>query len=358
MYRAKSHSIEWLLCLLVLALASLAGCSGKSPAVQLAGATMGTTWHVTYVTPPGGPGQQVFLSGIARQLVGVDASMSTYREDSEISQLNRAPADTWVEVSAPFYSVLSTALEVGRESGGAYDVTVGPLVDLWGFGPARGEDAVPSRERIETARARVGQHQLRLDAEGHRVKKLLAGVTLDFSSVAKGYAVDQVALWLAQQGVTDFLVEVGGEMRVAGHSPRGDLWRVAIEQPDAAARSVAASIGLSDVSVATSGDYRNYFEVNGKRYSHSIDPRTGWPVAHELVSVTVVHPSAMVADAWATALTVLGPQQAATVANRHDLAVYFIQRDADGFIHHHTPAFERYLPDSQQGGALPTRGGQ
>jgi thiamine biosynthesis lipoprotein len=160
--------------------------------------------------------------------------------------------------------------------------------------------------------------------------------------------VDQVANWLAGQGLRRFLVEVGGEMRMSGMSGRGDPWRVAIEQPDSAGRSVATAISLTDVSVATSGDYRNYFEVAGKRYSHSIDPRTGYPVAHDLVSVTVVHPSAMLADAWATALTVLGAEQAMVVAQAEALAVYFIRSTGEDFVHSHTAAFAVYLAEAQQ----------
>jgi thiamine biosynthesis lipoprotein len=306
---------------------------------------MGTTWHVTYVDSGHLVREGEILAGIEARLEEVNASMSTYREDSEISRLNTAPLDTWVDVSLPFYTVLSTALEVGRSSGGAYDVTVGPLVNLWGFGPQSGPDKVPDPALIATLLQQVGQEKLRLDREGLRVKKL-ADLSLDFSSLAKGYAVDQVALWLEEQGITRYLVEVGGEMRAAGLSGRGDPWRIAIEQPEIDAHGVAAALELSDMAIATSGDYRNYFELAGQRYSHSIDPRTGFPVAHELVSVTVVHASAMVADAWATALIVLGPQRADEVAELHGLAVYFIQRDAGGYVHSQTAGFDQYLPTS------------
>jgi len=239
--------------------------------------------------------------------------MSTYRDDSEISRFNASAPGAWFTVSHSFYNVLSTALVVGRNSEGAYDVTVAPLVDLWGFGPGPAIDTPPSEAAIARLMERVGQDNLRLDGENLWVKKLTA-LSLDFSSLAKGYAVDVIANWLAQRGIDRFLVEVGGEMRMSGMSGRGDPWRIAIEQPDSSGRSVAAAVSLTDVAVATSGDYRNYFEVDGRRYSHSIDPRTGHPVAHDLVSVTVVHPSAMLADAWATALTVLGAEQGMAVA--------------------------------------------
>ncbi len=339
----ESHSKGWLFCFWLLLAAALAGCGRSTEVVQLAGATMGTTWHTTYVPGPGAPGEAAVLALIEAQLEAVNASMSTYRADSEISRFNAAPAERWVEVSEPFYAVLATALQVGRASEGAYDVTVGPLVELWGFGPgAPAEDRIPAPDEIEALRAVVGQDKLRLDGEAVRVRKL-APLRLDFSSLAKGYAVDRVADALLERGIDRFLVEVGGEMRVAGMSGRGDPWRVAIEQPQAGQRGIAAAVELTDTSVATSGDYRNFFEIDGRRYSHSIDPRTGRPVAHELVSVTVVHPSAMLADAWATALVVLGPERAAAVAQQQGLAVYFIASDGETFAHSHTAAFEPYL---------------
>jgi thiamine biosynthesis lipoprotein len=268
--------------------------------------------------------------------------MSTYREDSEISRFNAAGVDQWFAVSPGFYTVLSAAMAVGWQSHGAYDVTVGPLVDLWGFGPPGPVTTPPPEDAIARVLEQVGQDHLRLDGDGRRLLKR-SPVRLDFSSIAKGYGVDRVAQWLGAQGVERYLVEVGGEMRLAGMSSRGDPWRIAIEKPDSGDRSAEQAIRLTDMGVATSGDYRNYFEIDGKRYSHSIDPRTGYPVAHDLVSVTVLHPSCMIADAWATALVVLGYEQAMAVAQEQGLAVYFIRRRGDTFIDSHTPAFEPYL---------------
>ena len=340
----KSHSQGWLFCL--LAAFCLGACSNDPSAVQLAGATMGTTWHVTYIEPANDLAQSALQQGIEEQLAQVDRSMSTYREDSEISRFNASAANVWFTVSPEFYSVLSTALVVGKASGGAYDVTVGPLVDLWGFGPGPAIDSPPDQSSITQLLAQVGQDNLQLDEAGPGVMKLKE-LSLDFSSLAKGYAVDQVASWLAGQGLGRFLVEVGGEMRMSGMSGRGNSWRVAIEQPESTGRTVATAISLTDAAVATSGDYRNFFEVDGKRYSHSIDPRTGYPVAHDLVSVTVVHPSAMLADAWATALTVLGAERAMAVAQAQDLAVYFIRSAGEDFVHSHTAGFAGYLAEAQ-----------
>ena len=234
-------------------------------------------------------------------------------------------------------------MAVGWQSEGAYDVTVAPLVDLWGFGPAGQVGAPPADDRITDVLENVGQDYLRLDGEGgYRLLKTRP-VSLDFSSIAKGYGVDLVARWLDARGLDRYLVEVGGEMRLAGMSGRGDPWRVAIERPESALRTAEQAISVTDVAIATSGDYRNYFEVDGQRFSHSIDPRRGYPVSHDLVSVTVLDNSAMRADAWATALVVLGQERAMAVATQQGLAVYFIQRQGDTLHSSHSPAFAPFL---------------
>ncbi len=349
----KSHSQEWLfyVCagLLAVCVGLLAGCGDSRKVYRLEGGTMGTTWHATVIVPGDDPlSESEALAGIQQNLDAVNASMSTYRKDSEISRFNEAPENQWFDVSADFYTVLTAALQIGNASGGAYDVTVGPLVNLWGFGPGPDVEEPPSAERIAEVKQRVGQDKLEVDPQQHRLRKT-DEVYLDFSSIAKGFAVDKAADWLEAQGVGNYLLEVGGEMRLAGKSPRGDDWRVAVELPDSDHFGVAREIRPGTTGVATSGDYRNFFEVNGVRYSHSIDPRTGYPVEHELVSVSVVHPSTMMADAWATALTVLGPEKAWSVAQAQGLAVYFIQRDGDGFSSRYTDAFEPFLsPQSKQ----------
>jgi thiamine biosynthesis lipoprotein len=345
--KPRSLPYGWL-CRLTVALALwlLTGCDDRVETVQLAGSTMGTSWHVTVIPGARSPSAATLQGGIETVLEAVNASMSTYRQDSEISRFNALEVDRWFAVSEDFYTVLSAAMAIGWQSRGAYDVTVGPLVDLWGFGPAGPVTAPPAQDAITGMRERVGQDHLRLDGEGRRVLKR-SPVALDFSSIAKGYAVDLVAQWLSAQGVGRYLVEVGGEMRLAGLSSRGDLWRVAIERPDSTDRAVEEAIRLTDAGVATSGDYRNYFELDGQRFSHSIDPRTGYPVAHDLVSVTVVHPSAMMADGWATALIVLGYEDAMAVALEQGLAVYFVRRQGDAFSDSHTPAFAPYLESAE-----------
>ena len=326
------------------------------PSGRLSGQTMGTTYEVTWARGWwfGRLDAETVRAAVEAELGAVEASMSTYREDSEITAFNRAPQGQWVAVSDAFMDVFEVARAVGEASGGAYDVSVGPLVDLWGFGPggragdvAGGADGIPPPAAIAAARARVGQSAIQVDRNRGALLKG-APRELDFSSVAKGHGVDRVALWLEGQGVESYMVEVGGEIRVAGFSPRGARWRIAVERPEPLGTAPLgalplAVLELTDTAVATSGDYRNFFEVDGRRYSHSIDPRTGWPVAHELVSVTVVHESAALADAWATALVVLGQPEALRVAIDNGLAAYLVSAGKDEWRVQKTPAMEVWL---------------
>ena len=336
----KSHFQKWLFCLLLVIY--LGGCTRDIDPVQLSGATMGTTWHISYITPKVVPDQDQLQSGVEDILETVNQRMSTYLPESEMSQFNTLETNTWFKVSPEFFAVLSAALEIGRQSEGAYDVTVAPLVELWGFGSSGVVSHPPKALEITTQMLNIGQGNLRLDRANAHIMKLQE-LSLDFSSLAKGYAVDRVAEWMISKGVDRFMIEVGGELRLSGISGRGDSWRIAIEQPEAPGGSVAVTMGLTDVAVATSGDYRNYFVAEGQRYSHMIDPRSGYPIAHDLVSVTVVHQNCMIADAWATALTVLGSERAMAVAQAQGLAVYFIRRVGGDFEHSHTSLFSDYL---------------
>ena len=337
----QSHSRQWLFCLFTLF--SLAGCDRQVPPVQFGGDIMGTTWSVSYIEGSHEFSPRQVQEEVEALLAEVNLSMSTYRIDSEISAFNAYDAKKWFSSSDELFTVLKAALDVGQKSGGAYDITVGALVELWGFGPGDVIEVPPAEDEIVDLLSRVGQANLRLDAHKRRILKQ-TDLSVDVSSLAKGYAVDQVAQWLSAQGVTRYMVEVGGEIRLSGFSGRGDPWRIAIEQPKISERSIALTLNLTDVAIATSGDYRNYFEADGRRYSHSLDPRTGYPVAHDLVSVTVVHQRCMMADAWATALIVLGVEKAMAVAQAHGLAVYFIRRLDDKFVHSQTPLFGAYLP--------------
>ncbi|HMV71655.1 MAG TPA: FAD:protein FMN transferase [Pseudomonadales bacterium] len=307
------------------------------------GPVMGTIFHVTVVAPPAPLDRKAAADGVAAALGEVDRQMSTYRADSELSRFNRAPPGEWVPVSAATAEVVAKALEVHALSDGAFDVTVGPLVDLWGFGAgSSGEPRVPGDEELAAAARNVGSKELGVRLDEPALIKY-AERRIDLSAIAKGYGVDRAALWLQAQGVTDYMVEVGGEVRTAGHNPQGHAWRIGIETPALQRGAPIAAVALRNESVATSGDYRNYFEIDGKRYSHTIDPVTARPITHGLASVTVIANDCMSADAFATAIDVLGPDKGLALAERQHLPVYLVVRSNGGFEARHSTAFEAYI---------------
>lgn len=311
-----------------------------------AGQTMGTTWSVSAVLAPGQWARERadgIEAGIRAVLDGVIAQMSNWTDASDLSRFNHAPADSWVTLPDDCFAVLQAALQTARDSGGAYDPTAGPLVDLWGFGPAGRRTAAPSVDDVLRVRERCGWQRLDIDATQRRVRQP-GGVSLDFCAIAKGFAVDAVSRHLHAQGLVHHLVEIGGELRGQGLKPDGMPWWVELESPTAAGAAPSRTlIALLGLSVATSGDYRRYFEQDGQRFAHTIDPRTGYPAAHALASVTVIHRDCMLADALSTALTVLGPQAGMAFAQRHALAARFLARTPDGFVEHTTPAFAAML---------------
>ncbi|GLK96695.1 FAD:protein FMN transferase [Achromobacter xylosoxidans] len=302
----------------------------------LAGATMGTTWSARLALPRGRTEAEA-RHAIQAALDDVVAQMSTWEPDSDITRYNRA-ATGWQTLPAGFFHVLSHALALAEDSGGAYDPTVGPLVNAWGFGPHQRAFEPPSPSAIEAARTRCGWRRVQLDAQ-HQAALQPGGAYLDLSSIAKGYGVDRAAMALDALGITQYLVEVGGELRARGKRPDGQPWRVAIEVPDAS-DDHALALPLRDHSIATSGDYRRHAGNGDERYAHTIDPRTGLPVRNNLASVTVLHPGCMEADALATALTVLGEEEGLAYARRHELAALFILRERDAWRVVATPAFQ------------------
>jgi thiamine biosynthesis lipoprotein len=316
----------------------------------LRGPTMGTDFTIVL------PGKSADLdraelerlqAQIDAELAAVNAEMSTYLVSSEISRFNRAPVGKLVEVSPHLLEVVRLAKQVSEQSNGAFDVTVAPLVDEWGFGPDKSERTEPTPERIAELQAWIGDAKLELDTAAGTLRKQVAGLRVDLSAIAKGHGCDRVAALLEAAGHDDYMVEIGGELRLRGQSPSGEGWTVAIERPTgdvAAVRTVHTMLELTDVAMATSGDYRNYWTQGSTRYSHTIDPRTGRPITHALASVTVLVPeSAALADAWATALDVLGPDEGLALANRLDLAAYFLVRTEAGFEVRASAAFQPYL---------------
>lgn len=302
----------------------------------LAGASMGTTWSARMALPAG-CGDEAARRAIQAALDEVVAQMSTWEADSDITRFNQS-APGWQPLPAGFFHVLRHALALAEDSGGAYDPTVGPLVNAWGFGPHQRAFEPPSPDAIEAARARCGWQRVTLNQET-RAAYQPGGAYVDLSSIAKGYGVDRAAMALDALGITQYLVEVGGELRARGTRPDGEPWRVAIEVPDAS-DAHALALPLQDRSIATSGDYRRHAGSGDARYAHTIDPRTGQPVRNNVASVSVLHPVCMQADALATVLTVLGEADGLAYAHRHGLAALFILRDADAYRVIATPAFQ------------------
>jgi len=293
----------------------------------LNGPTMGTRWSALFHTAPG-LDPAPFRAALQAATDEVDAQMSTWKPDSDLMRINAAPPEVWVNVPMRLMAVLDSALEIGRVSGGAFDINVGDAVAAWGFGPAA---ATEGAIRASMRDPRPATHEaLELDVAVGRVRKH-APLTLDLSGIAKGFGVDRLAEVARDFGITDGLVAIDGELRALGLQPDGKAWTVAIERPDTVARAPHAIIKLQDAAVATSGDYRRWVDVGHRRLSHTVDPVRGAPLAASPASVTVVAATCMAADAWATALMVRGSAEGADLARRHGLDALFLDRVGDGF---------------------------
>jgi len=301
---------------------------------------MGTTWTARVVVADEEVLPQL-RAAIETALAGVVAEMSDWEPNSDISRFNRAPAGSWHELPPAFFAVLDHALALAAATDGAYDPTAGRLVDLWGFGPTPALGRPPSEADIAAARATAGWQRITLDA-ARRAALQPGGLRLDLSSIAKGYGVDAAAAALRTAGVAHFLVEVGGELLGAGLKPDRTPWWVEIEAPPGAAM-IPIVAALHGLAIATSGNYRRFFDADGQRFAHTLDPRTGRPVDNRLASVAVLHPSCMAADAMATALTVLGPEVGLSFASLRGVAAHFVVEDAGRFSERMTPALAAML---------------
>ncbi|MEX2124355.1 MAG: FAD:protein FMN transferase [Woeseia sp.] len=326
--------------LAALAAFLLASCGGdRAPSYELTGSTMGTQFSIQVAEPMSGTKRTELQQEIEAVLDTVEHAMSTYLVQSDISKFNASSSTGWVAVSESTCRAVEAAEGVSRLSDGAFDVTVGPLVNLWGFGPDPVRLQPPPDTAVRAALERVGYRRLHADCKQPALKKDSADVYVDLSAYAKGYGVDRVAELLDANGIRQYLVEVGGELRLRGLDSDGELWSVAIETPADTGRGIGRIVRLKDKAMATSGDYRNFFEYEGRRYSHLIDPRTGWPTMHDLAAVTVICDTAALADALATALLVLGPDDGFDLAVREQIAAYFQLRTDNGFVERLTPAF-------------------
>lgn len=316
--------------------------SDKLQELQLSGYTMGPIVYTVKLIADKEEVEDANLAGeVDDLLVSLNKKMSTWDKSSELSLINQGSAEQSYDISDELLMVMGESVRLAKLTNGSLDVTVGPLVNLWSFGPENRPEAIPTEQEINDAKARIGIGKIAL--QGNVLRKQQDEIYIDLSAIAKGYAVDKVAELLEQRGHLNYLVDIGGEMRIKGNKIDNKPWRIAVEKPISGTRAVQKVIIPGDNAVATSGDYRNYFEVDGVRYSHTIDPMTGWPIDHKLVSVTVVHPSAMTADGLATAIEVMGPEKGLKFAEQHRLAVYLISKTETGFSEQATDAFEQLV---------------
>lgn len=328
--------------LVIFSVLVLFGCSNAATDQEhyFSGQTMGTTYNVKYVT--GDPlDHEQLKQSVEQRLIEINQLMSTYIDDSELSLFNKSAPNSPYLLSQETAFVVAEALRIGALSEGSLDVTVGPLVNLWGFGPTKRPETIPTASQITQAKRLSGLDKLYLN--GRELIKTVDGLYLDLSTIAKGYGVDAISQLLVDAKLDNFLVEIGGEMRVSGTKANGEAWRIAIEKPVTTERAVQRIISVGNHAVATSGDYRNYFEEAGVRYSHLIDPNTGYPIQHKTVSATIVHPSSMTADGLATAMMVLSPEKAKALAEKENLALLLVFKEGDGFFEYQSPAFQQIV---------------
>lgn len=315
----------------------------------LRGRIFGTTWMVKTLLPPKTKHTRKTLQAVLQKALNkVDWQMSTYKKKSELSLFNASTSTSPVKASSALLKVVAASQKVTALSKGGFDVTIGPIVNAWGFGPSK-RLKPPKKDVLDTAKKRVGSSKLILDAKAGTLRKTIPSLYVDLSAIAKGYGVDVLAETLAKSGFSNYMVEIGGEVRARGKNDRGIAWRIGVEKPTGGlGQQVQLVIPLRDAAMATSGNYRNYILVNGRRVSHLIDARSASPVAHNLSSVTVVHKHCMMADALATALFVLGPDEGLKLATQKKWAVLFLVPEGKTFVRKASPAFQALLKTAQQ----------
>lgn len=321
------------------------GCDrlNRTETMQITGATMGTTWSVSLLPAAGGTDPVALKTLLQQRLDRINGLMSTYDADSEISRFNRQTSSDWFALSAETAQVIELSLQISQLTAGAFDISVGPLVELWGFGASQRSEKIPSDEQVQAQLAQVGYEHLQLRHSPAAIKKQLPQLRIDLSAIAKGYAVDALKALLIQQGIDNFLLEVGGEMQIGGQRGDGTPWRIAIEKPLEGSREVETVFPLSETAVATSGNYRNFYLEDGQRYVHTIDPQSGRPIRHKLASVTVLDSNCARADALATALMVMGEEQARRFSEKNLLAVYLLIHDKEATVDYVSPAFQDFV---------------
>lgn len=338
----------------LLGLGIALGSCGAWKAIQdhvFAGEAQGTTYSIKVSTMPlSGEARSLIQQTITGRLSAIDLAMSTYRPDSEISRFNQWRATTPFRVSPELVRLFTLAREVSEASGGAFDVTVAPLVNAWGFGPGGRTGRTPGEGELDALRPFVGYAKVEIDVVASTLRKTDPGIICDLNAIAQGFTVDAVAADLEALGYDRYMVEVGGEVKARGTNARGNPWRVGIERPSDSDRGITLVVEPDGHGLATSGDYHNYYEIGGLRISHHIDPRSGRPITNTLASVSVIHPQCGLADAYATALTVLGPEAGMQLAKEKNLAVFMVVHtgpDAGSFTEKRNSSFERFVSGAQ-----------
>lgn len=323
----------------LMAIVTIIACQSETNYVHISGFTMGTTYQITLQS------DQQTVTSIQQQvnleLLRINQLMSTYIDDSELSLFNRSSSLDCQKVSAETYYVIQNAIEISKKTKGKFDVTISPLISEWGFDKKQTNDVVPSEQTIQRLLQQIGFDKIQLG--NGCVKKQSAALSVNLSAIAKGYGVDHIASVLKAHNINHYLVEIGGETASKGVNPKSTPWRLAIEAPVEQKRQIQQVFTPLGLGVATSGDYRNYFEKNGIRFSHTLDPTTGKPITHNLVSVTVLHSQTMLADAYATAFMVMGAEQAKAFAEQNDIPIYLLVKKEKGFEAVYTGAFKKHL---------------
>ena len=325
------------------------GCSenkkSEVTAFSFSGNTMGTSYNIKVVKDSvftKNNYDKIIKSGVDSLLLNVNRKMSTYIPDSELSMFNSSADTTWFPISKEFAEVVKAAIFIGDTTNNSLDITVGPLVNLWGFGPTTETNTVPDSQEVQLMKSLTGLEKIRVQFDPPAIRKAIPEMYVDLSSIAKGYGVDKVSEYLLKLGLNNFMVEIGGEVRANGKNQNNEYWRIGISTPDNSG-NIEKVVQLNNQSMATSGDYHNYFMKNGKRYSHTIDPRTGYPITHNLASVSVITKTCMMADGYATALDVLGPGKGMLYADTLKLPVFMIVHKNGNFTEEKNGLFEKYL---------------
>lgn len=323
--RLASPTLAWAVVLI------LAACQPGPQETEIAGAVQGTTYHIKMVLDERSPNVEQMRAKIENTFRIIDEKLSNYRDDSEISRINENRTTDWMSVSPEIAELVYIAKQVGQHTSGCYDLTVKPLFDLWGF--SKHENRVPTDAEIDQVLQHVGMSRVDVDPEGHRLRKQDPELRIDLSSIAQGYTVSAIATLLEAEGIQNYLAEVGGELKVKGTKANGSAWRIAIEKPTPFQREVQRILQLRQAhgtAVMTAGTYRNFFEEGGQIYTHILDPKTGRPVTHHLLSVTILHDDPTWADAWDTALLCVGESEAIKIAEQERLTALLIyQEDKD-----------------------------